>query len=501
MNTREEVSVGLRAAAETSYTAANVALEIGEAAARLQEAVRHQLTVADRRVRSNHVTGAARFFDRACALAFHRAVHFDSVRSPLAEYARNYVAPFRDSAVGRALRAPRTGRRTVSDPRRATRVCLLTRGNDNFLKEISALLEEDTGVDYRQSDLLEVPGLSKGLFSTKYMTEQILTNGASPKGQESIISRAERALRPAFESSDVAFVDWCGAAAVLVNLVDPRETRVVVRLHSYEAFTHWPHLIDWSRVDDLVFVSEHLRDFAVDAIPGLSEEHAPRLHVLPLNRDLGPFVRPKRSAEARFGLGLVSWGNVAKDPLWALEVLRELRRHDERYRLRLIGSEFDGEVSPAAARYGRQLEGELRGLEQLGAVVRAGQTTDVPAALTDVGVILSSSVRESFHAAVVEGTASGAVPVVRDWPFFAHRPTGARSLYPDEWVVSTPEQAAARILDLTQDESTWRAAGAQAQELTMSTWDWAVVKEQYARFFQGLDGLDQPEGSPDFWDG
>ena len=46
-------------------------------------------------------------------------------------------------------------------------------------------------------------------------------------------------------------------------------------MHSYEAFTLWPHLMDFSRVDDLVFVSDHLRDLAVAAIPGLQETAPP----------------------------------------------------------------------------------------------------------------------------------------------------------------------------------------------------------------------------------
>ena len=477
--------MGLREAAATSYAEAVTALEAGEVPARVHETVQHQLAVADRQLARGNATGAARFSDRASTLAFHRALHFHNICSPLAADAAAFVEPLRTSSVARALRAARSPRRSPSRARDELRVTLVTRGNDNFLGEIRAMLAQDPKAEVRSLDLLDDKMLSKGLFSTKYLAEQILTNGASPANQESIITRAELALRGVFEESDIVFVDWCGAAAVLVNLVDPGSTRVVVRLHSYEAFTHWPHLMDWSRVDDLVFVSDHLRDFAVDAIPGLTEEHAPRLHVLPLNRDLRPFAMPKGSPQARFELGLVSWGNVAKDPLWALEVLRELRRHDERYRLRLIGSDFDGAVSAAAGRYGERLERELLDLEETGAVVRIGQTDDVPSALSEIGVILSSSVRESFHAAVVEGTASGAVPVVRDWPFFAHRPTGARSLYPADWVVSTPLEAAERVLRLTQDEETWRHAAEEAQRLTMTTWDWETVKPQYERFFFG----------------
>jgi glycosyltransferase involved in cell wall biosynthesis len=103
----------------------------------------------------------------------------------------------------------------------------------------------------------------------------------------------------------------------------------------------------------------------------------------------------------------------------------------------------------------------------------------VPEALRDVGVILSSSVRESFHASVVEGAASGAVPVVRDWPFFAGKANGARTLFPSDWVVETPEQAVERILLTTASDEVWQARGASATEHALREWDWSVVKQRY----------------------
>jgi hypothetical protein len=103
----------------------------------------------------------------------------------------------------------------------------------------------------------------------------------------------------------------------------------------------------------------------------------------------------------------------------------------------------------------------------------------VPRALTDVGVILSTSVREGSHCGLMEGAASGAVPVVRDWPFFAGRPNGARTLYPADWVVANPEEAAERVLALTATEDGWRAAGRDAQQYALATWDWSVVQHHF----------------------
>ncbi|MER5749964.1 glycosyltransferase [Streptomyces sp. NPDC002088] len=195
--------------------------------------------------------------------------------------------------------------------------------------------------------------------------------------------------------------------------------------------------------------------------------------------DLATLQRPKRP-DARFTLGLVGVGQVAKDPRWAVEVLRLLRKHDDRYRLLLVGGGLNADAGPAARAYHDRLERDLARLEPSGAVRRFGQTDDIPAVLEEVGVILSASVRESFHCGFVEG-ASGAVPVARDWPFFADGDNGARTLFPQEWVVATPEEAARRILACTANEETWLKGGQAAAEHALSAWDWTVVRDDFDR--------------------
>ena len=50
-------------------------------------------------------------------------------------------------------------------------------------------------------------------------------------------------------------------------------------------------------------------------------------------------------------------------------------------------------------------------------------------------------------------------------------PHGARTLFPPEWVVATPEEAVGRVLASTADEETWRAAGARASADAIARFD------------------------------
>ena len=333
--------------------------------------------------------------------------------------------------------------------------------------------ERHPDVELRHLDLAADSAIAE-VLSLRPMIEFRL--GGHPAYEREV----ERVLRPHLDWADTVFAEWCTIAAAFLTLIDPGTTRMVIRLHKYETYTYWPHSADFSRVDDLVFVSEPMRDLTVAALPWLTGPGGPRLPVVANAMDLAGFRRPKEPG-ARFTVGLAGVGQIAKDPRWALDVLRRLRSHDARYRLLVMGAGFDPDSSAAARDYHDLLTRDLSELEPSGAVRRLGHVDDMPAAFAGVGVILSSSVRESFHCGLVEGAASGSVPVVRDWPCFDRRPRGARTLFPADWVVSSPREAAERIRAATADEETWQKSGQAAADHALAVWDWNVVRHEFDR--------------------
>ncbi|MEU2612024.1 glycosyltransferase family 1 protein [Micromonospora sp. NPDC007271] len=464
-----------RTRADVLTKAAQSELALGHVPTGLHEAIEAQLVLADSLLPKN-ATQAAAAVSKAWSLASNRVLHFDRLTSPMSEDPDAFLAPFRASAAARKLSGPR-GRLAPAAPAptdRPLRLLVTTLINDNFLPEILERYRAMPNVEVRFLDLYEDPVTRPLALSGSAVMEHLLA------GESSYGAKIEEWLRPHLDWADTIFVDWCQATAALFTLHDPGTARIIVRLHSFEAFNFWPHLVDFSRVDDVVFVSEHLRDLSTAVLPQLAEAGGPRLWVVDNAMDLQRYPRAK-SADARFTLGMVGFSSVAKDPRWAIEVLRKLRERDERYRLTLIGSDFNNRTSKPAKDYGKLLSKDLTELEPLGAVRRYGQTDDVPAALEEVGVILSTSVRESFHCGLVEGAASGAVPVVRDWPFFAGKPHGARTLFPADWLVGTPEEAAERILAATATEERWRETGRAASEHALKTWDWSVTQSGYDR--------------------
>ncbi|WP_086765201.1 glycosyltransferase [Streptomyces bobili] len=468
-------TTGARHRADLLGEAARVELARGRAPRALAAAVSAELAWADARWADADIKGAAASAVTALQLAFHRVLHFDRTSSPLADDPRAYTAPLRAGTTVRALTKP-AGRATppTTPAGRPLRLLFVTRGNANFLHRIRGHYEDHPDVEVRSLDLRDEPALDKLATSLTRIAAHRLG------GDEEFGRQAEELLRPHLDWADTVFVDWCVGPAALLTSVDPGTTRVVVRLHSAETFSPWPYLVDFSRVDDLVFVGAHLRDLTVAAVPQLSSDATPRLHVVANAMDLASHVRPKAD-DARFTLGLTGISSVAKDPRWAIQVLRILRTQDTRYRLFLLGEDVDARLSAASRAYARHYRRDVAELEPSGALRRLGQLDDVPAALTEVGVILSSSVRESFHCGFVEGAASGAVPVGRDWPFFAGKANGARTLFPADWVVGSAQEAADRILEVTSTAEGWRKAARAASAHALESWDWPVVRAEFDR--------------------
>jgi glycosyltransferase involved in cell wall biosynthesis len=267
-----------------------------------------------------------------------------------------------------------------------------------------------------------------------------LNNGRATPSEEAFLARA------ALEWADTVFVEWCSANAAWVSNNIGRDTRLIVRLHSSELNVLWPGRVAWENVDVAIFVAAHTRDravseFSLDRYPNL------RIEVIGNLRELGRFDRAKRAGSER-RLGMIGYRNSNKNPRLAVSILKELRRGDPAWELHFLGhppalngrllTEFDRSRHARESAYFASFHEEARSLISSGRIVFHAWTDDVPRWLEDIGFILSCSGYEGTHEAVIEGMASGAVPVVRRWQ-------GAEVMYQDGLLYNQAEDAAAQI--------------------------------------------------------
>ncbi|UNX55731.1 glycosyltransferase [Georgenia sp. TF02-10] len=439
-------------------------LAAGQVPADLPDRVTGSLAVADAALDRGHLDAAADRLVEALALAYHPSRHFGAHRSPLLADPDAFLAPFRASRAVELLTA--TPRPRPRRPRRRTeRLLVVAAGNFTFVRDIVADYRRTDGLTVRTLDLDADPALGAQL-EVRALTRARLRRGVA--GERLPVPAH---LRETFTWADTVLVEWGHRALAWLSLLDEVGARVVARVHRYEALTSLPLLTDWSGVDDVIFVSPDFRDVVRRAAPAVDQA---RVSVVPNHADLTACRQDKTPAAART-CALVGWDRLVKDPAWALDVLDRLRRADPRWRLLLIGSADPAEPWPEAREYYARLRARLAALGP--AVEVRGFTDDVPGALRDVGVVLSTSRQESAHLALLQGAASGALPVVRDWPDLAGW-GGPAAQYPAEWVVATPAQAADRIRAAGERPHESAAARA-AQEWVLAHRDWSTVRPAF----------------------
>jgi SAM-dependent methyltransferase len=246
-------------------------------------------------------------------------------------------------------------------------------------------------------------------------------------------SRQEAVLVEAISWADIVWLEWCLEPAVwATNKFDMRAhgKKVIVRLHSTEVIDgQMPHQVKWDRVDHLIFVSEDIRDELLKQMPDLPK----RVHCSVISNGIDC---------ARFKPGAapgdphrIAWvGDIAmkKNPMLALQILRRLVDLDVGYHLHVAGEAN----CPRTARYLRHLIDTM----DLGrSITFYGRIADIETWYRDKGVLLSTTLYESFGMNIGEAMASGCWPVVHNYP-------GAAKTWPAEALFATVDQAVERIV-------------------------------------------------------
>src|SRR5699024_4742117 len=119
-----------------------------------------------------------------------------------------------------------------------------------------------------------------------------------------------------------------------------QDVRLIVRLHSVDFLRPWLHLIDWSRIESIICLSNGMARLTRDLLRKPFEEARDiPIHVV---RNEAPVTDLWKSKSARSlrTIGMIGWAKRVKDPIWAIEVLARLVEEDPEWRLVLIGPDF-----------------------------------------------------------------------------------------------------------------------------------------------------------------
>lgn len=432
------------------------ALSAGIIPSCLQNQVRACLVIADRAYSAGDLKQARNWLTRAAALLFHTTLHFSQVESLLIRDPEAFLTHWRNSIAAQSLSpADNRSERVKIQPTRD--IDFITFKNSKFLPLIIDRFAESENHHARLIDL----GASEFASLPLFLKDQI--------GLALGVTGLPTSIVEVFNPDHTQFIEWGQRAASLGSRAPNTVGKRIVRVHAYEACTAFLQIIDPNTIDCLIFVSPHMKKLVHAVAPHLQDvPHA----VIPNAMNLNRFSSVKSEGAERT-ITILGYGSPQKDPMWALEVLDCILERDSNWTMQFIGEHFPRKDRPGDVAYARRFdEARARFGDQ---VQLLPFQNDVSLTLQSTGYLLSSSSHESFHLAIAEGAASAAVPVVRRWPGYS-RWGGPHEIFPEDWIVDSPEQAAARILETSARREDH---GAQARGWVLDHLDWSVVKHRF----------------------
>ena len=230
---------------------------------------------------------------------------------------------------------------------------------------------------------------------------------------------------------DVVWLEWANEIAAIATASGLiRKKKVIVRLHSYEVFGDYINEIDWSEVDLLISVADHIVDLAELVKSDLDE--CVNIETINNGVDINKFKLLNPDEGSRYNIGWVGDICYKKAPELALQIIAEL---GDEYVLNMAGRFID-------LRYKHYM---MSMVERMGLKnnVKFHGYIDIAEsrfwALNDF--CLNTSLHEGHPYSILEAMAQGAVPVIHNfigselfavgfrWNVVSHAEESIRKMY------------------------------------------------------------------------
>ena len=238
--------------------------------------------------------------------------------------------------------------------------------------------------------------------------------------------------------SDISWFEWCTDMATTASNL-PKVCKTIVRLHRYEAYTHWPMEIKWENIDTLVTIgNDFVRNRLRSVVSGI--ENRTQIVEIPngINLTKFKFAERPRGKNIAFICNL----NMKKNPAFMLQCFNSLLSIDPEYKLFWAGKIQDVVVE----QYMRYMVGEL-GL--CNRVFFDGWHEDINIWLANKHFIVNSSIVEGHPVGVMEGMACGIKPVIHNFP-------GAKQFFPEEFLYNSTEEFCDKIISSDYEPRRYR---------------------------------------------
>lgn len=229
------------------------------------------------------------------------------------------------------------------------------------------------------------------------------------------------------EWADIIFCEWGLGNTIFYSKNKRENQKLIVRLHRQELETSYLTQARIDKIDSFIAVSPYI----YEEFSRTFQLPREKMHLVYNNIDLNEFYN-KEIPNRKFHIGMVGYLPKLKRMDIALDIFEELYNTDDRYVLHFKGKR------PEELRWLMRIDEEREFYDkQFNRIEKAEWKEnvifepfgDVVEFYNKIEFILSVSEVESFHLAVAEGMACGAIPVITNWE-------GSRTIYSSDFIIN-----------------------------------------------------------------
>lgn len=354
------------------------------------------------------------------------------------------------------------------------KILLVTEINWNFMRPIAEAIENDEEFELRTLEL------SKIQFPEELSPDTLLGRHVLLK-EDGIRMEGGYYWQDQIDWADEIFVEWTNRAAIWISWFIPPEKRLVIRIHSYEAFSAHPFLINWGNVDAFVSVSPHILSFVSDLCR--LDRYQIEKQVIP-NLNFPQASYSAKEAKVACSIGMIGYNNKNKNAIMGLEIIDQLRANGVELRLYLMGHPFDDEEDdPVEVEYRSKFEAYLKDKKLESLIEYIPFNPNIDEGIKYFNFILSTSLREGTHESLIQAMLRSTVPVIRKWPILSQYKS-AENIYSSEWIFKDSSEMAGFIKNVL-DRGSLNELQLKAKEEAESNYGYENVWRQYRALLKG----------------
>ncbi len=245
--------------------------------------------------------------------------------------------------------------------------------------------------------------------------------------------------------ADILFCEWALGNVLYCQKHKRKNQKLFVRAHRFEMTKSYHLQYDYCKIDQIFTVSP----FVYEEFCSRTSFDRNTLKLLYNAIDIQRFKRDKRH-DAFFNIALVGLVPQLKRLDIALDLFEKIFTYDSRYKFFIKGmrpEEFGGLWHNKEQRKFYQSCYDRIATQPFGDHVFFEGWGDIAEFYEKIGFVVSTSDYESFHLAPLEGSASGAIPMVLD------SRSGIRPIFLEETIFSSVGAMAQFVVEKRYDEN------------------------------------------------